>query len=845
MMKNFILKYLFISLFINLNFLSAQQDTAALLDTTKRKPSIETIIYYSSSDSIIYQIKNRKMFLFNSAKIRYKEMELKSAIIDIDWNTNTLRSFGKYLPDSLDTNKYVLSNPPILKDGNEEYRGNEITYNFKTQRGSISYAQSESDGQRYYGEKIKKTEPKIYFVKDGIYTTCTAEQPHFHFYSPKMKIIHQEQIIANWIWFNVENIPFPIPIPFAVFPNQSGRRSGIITPTFGYREDLGRYLSHIGYFWAINNYMDLALYGDLYTKGGYAINSRYRYIKRYTFNGQVEFSYVNNSYGEQTDPDYQRRKEYRIFINHSHELTPTSRLNVNLNFLSNTYFQNKSSTLQEILNDQIYSSASFTKNFEESDVNLSVYYSRNQSLRSGEIREELPNVRLSFQPFYPFKKDIKSKIRAGESLEEKWFEKIGINYGAQLLNRREIINRNVKIRGGINHNASIFISNKFGHFNFTNRISYNENWYNKKIEKNAFISSTGQDSIVTKDVYKFSAVRTFNFGMSVQTKLYGIMHPNILGISAFRHTLTPSISYTYQPDFSKPQWGYFGEYKNARGEIVKYSYYEREVFGGASIGETQSLGINIGNNFEMKLKPKREDTSQTERKIQILNLNAGLAYNFAAKEFKFSTINLNYYSNIGNFFSISGGMVFDPYIFDKQENRRINKLLINEGKGLARLTNFNLSFNLSLSGEQLKSSKKENNSLDSLDNETSQENLINNLRRIENIPDYSIPWNLSIGFSYYLNKSNPNFINRNLNMNLSLSFNLTTKWKFSVTGGYDFEQKRITAPTVRISRDLHCWNMNFDWYPIGFYRGYRLEIRVKAPQLQDLKITKQGGVFVR
>lgn len=834
--------YLIIILIFICEILSAQEDITSIPDTLRKKSGIDDIIFYSSSDSIVYNLKDRKMFLYGNSEIKYKTMDLKSAQIDIDWKVNILKSYGVPGKDSVDTNKTVLINPPVLKDAGEEYRGTEIKYNFKTQQGSISHAQSETDGQKYYGEKIKKIEPKVYLVKDGVYTTCTADEPHFYFFSPEMKIIHQQQIIAKWIWFYAADIPFPIPLPFAVFSNQSGRRSGIITPAFGYREDLGRYLSHLGYFWAISDYMDLALFGDFYTKGGYAINSRYRYVKRYDFNGQLELSYVDNDYGEPGDPDYNRRKEYRIFFAHNQEIDPTSRININLNFLSNTYYQNKSSSLSEILNDQINSSASFSKNFEDEGISLSLYYSRNQNLRTGDIRENLPDLRLSFQPFYPFKKDIKQKIKEGGLLEEKWYEKIGFNYGMQLSNRREIINRNIKIRGGINHNASTFITNKIGYFNVTNSFNYTENWYNKRIEKIAYVSSTGQDSIVTNDVKKISAVRTFRFSTSINTKLYGIMRPNIFGITAFRHTLTPSLNYSYQPDFSKPRWGYFGSYVNSKGEVVRYSYYEREIFGGPGIGEVQSLGLNIGNNFEIKLKPSKRDTSQQERKIQLMNLSAGLSYNFAATEFRLSNINVSFYSNVGNNFSVNGGLTYDPYVYDREKKMRVNKLMISEGIGFARLTNFYLSFNLSLSGEQIKSKKEE-----SLQDTTQKEEEVFHYdqRRREEIPDYSIPWNLNLGFSYNESKPTPDLSIKSASMNFSLSFNLTTQWKFSVNGGYDFEQKKLTAPTVRISRDLHCWNMNFDWYPTGFYRGYRLEIRVKAPQLQDLKITKQGGIFTR
>ena len=838
--KNFLILLFLSSLH---SFIYSQSDTTATIDTVKKRSSVDDIIYYSSYDSIIYDITNKKMFLYGRSEIKYKTMELNSENIDIDWNISLLKAKGIIGRDSIDTAKTILINPPILKDAGEEYRGTEIRYNFQTQQGSISYAESESDGQKYYGKKIKKIESKTYLVCDGQYTSCDASEPHYYFYSPQMKVIHQEQIIAKWIWFYVADIPFPFPLPFAVFPNQSGRRSGIISPAFGYRKDLGRYLSHLGYFWAINDYVDLALIGDLYSKGGYSINSRFRYVKRYNYNGQLELSYVDNDYGEPTDPDYSRRQEYRIFYYHNQEISPTTRLNINLNFLSNNYFQNKSSSIFEILNDQVNSSASFTKNFEEKGINLSVYYSRNQNLRSGNISEVLPSIQLSFQPIYPFKKDIKKKIKEGGLLEEAWYEKIGINYGTQLLNKRDIVNRNINIRGGISHNASAFISSKLKYFNITNSLSYSELWYNKKIEKLAYINYRGEDSIVTRDVRRISAVRTFRYSTSINTKLYGILRPDALGVTAFRHTLTPSISYHYQPDFSKPFWGYYGTYVNSKGNIVKYSYYEREIFGGPGIGEVQSIGLNIGNNFEMKLKPSKRDTAQQERKIQLLNLSGNISYNFAASEFKLSNLNINFYTNVANLLSINGGMSYDPYVYDREKKQRVNKLLLSEGIGFLRLSDFNLSFSMSLSGEQLKSKKQtEKDTIEgtSVANPVFQQTMSQN-----DIPDYTIPWNLSLGLSYYLSKPTPDFVTKNINLNYSLSFNLTDHWKFSINGGYDFSDKELTATVVRISRDLHCWNLNFDWTPMGYYRGYRLEIKVKAPQLQDLKITKQGGIYAR
>ncbi len=820
----------------------SRQDTLAVKDTLLRKSQVDAVIFYSATDSIAYSITRKKMDIFGNANLRYKQMDLKSGEINIDWNSNILTSKGIAVRDSADTSKLITKDNPILKDGGEEYKGTVINYNFKTQQGNISLAETESDGQKYYGEKIKRVDSETYFIRDGRYTTCEAPEPHFYFYSPEMKVILNEQIIAKWIWLHIADVPFPIPLPFGVFPNQSGRRSGIVPPAYGERFGYGKYFSHFGYFWAISDYMDMNLLADYYTKGGYALTSRFRYVKRYDFNGAVELGYTNFKVGEITDKDFSRQQDYKIAIQHHQELTPTSRLDANLSFVSSNFIQNTSTSINELLNDQIISNASYYKTWEESGNSISISYNRVQNLTNGNINEVLPSINFSMPPYYPFKRNISSKSRAGVSLEEKWYEQIGINYSSQFLNRREKIAQELKIRGGVNHSASIFVSPRFGYFNITPRFSYNEKWYNKKIQRSAYLNYEGKDSIVTNDIKELSAVRTFNLGIGINTKFYGMYRPNIFGISAIRHTVTPSISYVYQPDFSKEKWGYFGSYINSAGREIKYSFYEREVFGGASMGEQQSISFNVSNNLEMKLSPDPRDTSAQAKKFQLLNFDGGLSYNVAADSFRFSDLRFNFYTNVGSFLSVGGSTSFDLYQYIDGVGR-VNKLMISEGIGLARLTNFTINLSMNLSGEQLKSPDKKEE-IDTTEFTGIQKTLYEQVLA-QKEPDFSIPWNLSLNYSYSLSKPAPHDIIKFSNISLFLSFNLTKQWKFSVSGSYDIFEKRISAPSIRISRDLHCWTMNFDWYPIGSYRGYRFEIRVKAPQLQDLKVTKQGGVFSR
>jgi len=150
-------------------------------------------------------------------------------------------------------------------------------------------------------------------------------------------------------------------------------------------------------------------------------------------------------------------------------------------------------------------------------------------------------------------------------------------------------------------------------------------------------------------------------GISASTKLYGIIQPQFAGIAAIRHIISPTVSYNFTPDFSKDQWGYFGKYKSVSGHEIKYDKYQREIFGGTSQGETQSLSFNVDNIFEMKTTIDPHDTTSKENKIQLLNLNGGFNYNFAADSMRFSSINLSYRTQVGSLLSFSGSSSYSLY----------------------------------------------------------------------------------------------------------------------------------------------------------------------------------------
>lgn len=833
--------------FLNLGALAQQNDTlktllldtltavlpdSALISEQKKKSDLDTVVYASGTDSLFFFVKEKKMSIYGEGKINYRKSEIKSANIFLDFTKFEIEAVG--VPSDSALKEFIGT--PVLSEDGEVYEGKRMKYNFKTGQGSLSAADTELEGAFYHGAKIKKVTKDTYFIEDGVYTTCDAEEPHFYFSSPKMKMTQGEELAAEWIWLNFGGVPAPIPLPFIVVPLQSGRRSGLIPPVFGSDARYGTYLSRFGYFWAISDYMDINATMDYYTRGSFGLGSRFRYAKRYNYNGFAEGSYRDFTQGESTDPGYSKQIDWRIKVFHAQTFTPTLRLDANLEFASQDFLQNGTGNLNDLLRNEIISNATLSKTWDESGNSASINYNRRQVLETNDIYEVLPSALFKLAQSYPFRSNSGDVDRA-------WYELFGYSYTGQFQNQRNKTSGVLDERLGLQHSVTSDLSPKIGYFTISPRFRFDSKWYNEQIEQFSVASSTGSDSIATNEVKKLSAVNTFDLGVNASTKFYGMFNINSFGINIIRHTVTPNISYNYRPDFSQSGWGYFGQYTKSDGSVIRYDKYQREVYGGASAGEQQNINFSVGNNFEMKTTVDPTDTTSKENKIQLLNLTVGTGYNFAADSLNFADISLTYRTQVGELFDLSGGSRFTPYDYSGKISK-VNNYLVDAGKGLLRLTGLNFSVSTSISGEKFTSSEKENKKIeDEFGLIDEQSKSVYSGIYNQSDPDFSIPWSISLTYNYNLSRPTPEQSTTFSNISGNMSFSLTPAWKIDVTGSYDFESKEFAAPQIRISRDLHCWYMNFTWNPIGTYTGFRFEIRVKAPQLQDLKLTKQDQFF--
>lgn len=811
-------------------------------DTTKKasESSIDTLVNYSAKDSIIYSLRTRYMNLYGKSEMHYQTISLKAERVDVNWDTATLIAFG-----AADTSKRdSIIGKPTMRDGGEDYHGDQVKYNFRTRKGIITVGNTQMDEGYYVGAEIKKVETNVLCVADGTYTTCDNPHPHFYFESPKMKVFVRDKVVAEPVFFYVADVPL-FALPFGVFPAHGGRSSGIIMPAYGEDERYGWYLSHFGYYWAVSDYWDIATMFDIYSRGRWQNQTNIRYALRYNFGGSITARFGYSPLNETNDPDYTTQKDYNVNIMHDQQITPTSRVNVNFTFTSSSYYKKYSFNFNDITQQVIYSNATYWKSWESANRSLSINLSRTYYLDSDNSEENLPTISFSQGTIFPFKKNVKTRgLTSGSDNEQGFIEMLGLSYNATASNNRSAVKENDTLKintvsdsmgvvsnfrytksQSINQNISFSLSPKLGHFTVSPSLSLSDVHSWTQVET----PSRDLDSLhISYATERARGVQgNLNAGVNVSTRFYGMFQPNVFGISAIRHTVTPSFGLFYNKQI-------YGE------NIPKYS---------------MTGSFNIGNNFEMKIQ--KDDSAKTENKIQLLNLNASTSYNFVADSINFNPVNINFRTDIGQYLGISGNATYNLYVFDPNavsaygsKGARVNKFLLKEIGKFGDLTNFSLSLSTSFRGEK-KTKPSESNIPENVLQEqekssgqspsAGQRRIAYSVYDIEEA-DFSIPWNISIGVNFMQSQPTPLSSFRSFSMNATLSFNLTEKWQIALNQmSYDFVRKEHFIPSVSVTRDLHCWQMSFSWFPMGTLSGFRFELKVKAPQLQDIKITKQAN----
>lgn len=802
-------------------------DTIPMSDSLMLADDFKSKVSYYAEDSIVYDLDTGMVYLYGKAWMTYEDIRLEAEYIDIDFNTKVLSSKG--VPDSTGT----FIGKPLFKQGTDEFHADHIRYNFTTKKGKITEVTTKDGDSYIHGAEVKKQPDNSTFIKNGYYTTCDATHPHYFLKSNKIKVIPNNKVVTGPADLYIMDVPTPLAIPFGFFPNKKGRASGILFPQYGESQQLGFFLRNGGYYIGLNDHFDLALTGDIYSKGSWRGNAYSNYAWKYRFNGNVSINYSINKVSRPEFPDYSLEKAFFVRWNHTQDPKshPGTSFTANVNAGSATFYQYNLTNANNFLTNTFTSSVAWSKVWTGKPINLSVSLSHSQNNQTRDINLNLPSATFNLARRTPFKR----KLAVGE---QKWYEKIGIGLTTSFINsintkdtllfKKESLEQ---FRYGIQHSVPLSTSFTVAkYFTVSPGITYNEKWYLKTISKE-WDPETKTINVDTVDGFK--AARDFAFSASMNTRIYGMLQFRRGKIAAFRHVMTPTIGFSWRPDFSEKQYGYYKDVqRDSLGNIQRYSVFEGAVFGGPGAGKSSLMNFSLDNNFEMKVRQKT-DTSETMKKIKILeSLALNTSYNFAADSLNLSPISITGRATILDRISLNMFGTFDPYVINEQ-GVRINKTELSENNKMARFStgNFSINFNIIPRKKELKSDKGSAEELDEI-----------NKNRTDYL-DFNVPFSLNIGYNFFfLNNVNaPDQITQTLNFNGDLQ--LTPSWKVNYNSGYDFEQKDFSYTSLGIVRNLHCWEMSLNWVPFGFQQNYFFQINVKSSVLQDLKLTKKDDRF--
>ena len=856
-----------------------------------RKNGIDAPVEYSAEDSLTYEAASGLAHLYGDSKVKYQNMDLQSDKIYMSLDSSLVHATG-----SKDTTTNELVGTPVFKMGNDEYQSDTMAFNFKTKKGLISGVYTQQEEGFLTSELSKRGANGEMFLQHGRYTTCDDPHPDFYLAMSRAKVRPGKDVVFGPTYLVVADVPLPLAIPYGFFPFTKSYSSGLIMPTYGDETERGFYLRDGGYYFAINDKMDLKLLGEIYTKGSWGLSAASNYRKRYKYSGSFYASYQNTINGEKNMPDYSKTTSFKIQWSHRQDskANPYSQLSASVNFATTNYEQNNLSSMynpQSLTQSTRTSSVSWSTSFSSIGMTLSTTTNLNQNMRDSTISLTLPDLNISIARFYPFKR--KKKVGA-----ERWYEKLSMSYTGHLSN--SISTKEDKLlhssltrdwKNGMQHQIPISGNfTLFGYLNVNPSFNFTDRTYFNKTHKSW--DEVNQREI-TDTLTGFYNVYNWNLSLSASTKLYGMYIPSrkVFGdkIQAIRHVVTPSVSFSYAPDFSASRYGYYETYQktDADGNVsmVEYSPYSIGAYGVPGKGKTGSISMDLAQNLEMKVKS--DDDSTGYKKISLIDeFRMSMSYNMAADIRPWSDLSTSLRLKLSKSYTLNLNAVFASYVYEADSVGATPRLSEHTTYwGLGKIGRFqgisqNLSYTLSnekvaklfkwLRGEKVDKDKNKGNTGQNDDDEwdpnveTNVDEDMEKAKRgakrkggskAETDEDgymaFQLPWSLSFGYGITmredqtLSKFNYNTMRYpykfTQNLNVSGNLRISDGWNISFSSGYDFDNKKISMTTASLNRDLHCFNMSCS-VVLAPYTSYNFSFRCNASTLTDaLKYDKRSS----
>ena len=843
-------------------------DSIAARDSLEmlKKSSLEAPAFTTARDSVIEDFSNgkRMIYYYGDVTVTYGNMKLTADYMEYDLASSTLYARG-----TTDSQGNTVGTP-VMEQGPQKYTMQEVRYNFNTRKARITNMVTQEQDGILHGKNIKMMPDHSINITQGKYTVCDCEEPHYYLHLTAAKVMTKptQKTVFGPAYPVIADVPLPIGLPFGFIPEQPDRASGILFPTFGEEKSRGFYARDLGMYFVIGDYFDIAVTGDIYTLGSWAVDFNSRYKVNYKCNGNFSLTFSNDQAGEKGSADFFQTRNFGIRWSHSQDAKarPGTSFTASVNFSSPSNNKYNSTSVQEALQNQISSSISYSKNW-NGKMNLSVNALHSQNSRDSSYSFTLPNVTFSVSRFYPFKK----KVRVGK---EQWYEKFSLGYNTSFQNKIAFKASEFnqpgffdKFQNGMNHNFQIGLPNftMMKYINITPGVSYGMNWFFRDTEK-AYNADLGiVEDIKSKAFSTFGATHNYSGSISMSTRLYGMFNfGKHRKVQAIRHVVSPSLSASFSPE----KGTYFNgwrtlEYVDKNGEIKTqdYNIYAGQINSAPGKGKTASLNFSLGNNFEAKVRDIRDTTGTGSKKVKLIDqLNFSTGYNFLADSLNMSNVNVQFSTSIFGKLGINASTSLDPYaiLVDKSNpsGRKINTFAINAGQGLLRMNSASMSLSYSISGD----GKINGND----GTKQAGGNPADHYTRIyyhpitgEYIPggwlyytNPNVPWSMNFNYSYSYRKayqfSNDQVITKHTHtqtLGVSGNVKLTPRMSLNMTTNFDLMALKMSTTQLSANYDMHCFNIAVSWIPTGQWESWSFRIQAKAAALADLLKFKKSSSY--
>ena len=847
------------------------------------KQGIDAPVTYSANDSLVYDAMTKDAKLYGNSEVKYENMDLKSDKIRMNLDSSLVHATGS--PDS--TEKSGIKGRPVFVMGADNYDTDTIAFNFKTKKGLVQNALTKQEDGFLRSKLSKRTATGDVYLAHGRYTTCDKEHPDFYISLSRAKVRPGKDVVFGPAYIVVADVPLPFAIPYGFFPFT--KSSGFIMPSYGDEQNRGFYLRDGGYYFAISDKMDLKLIGEIYTKGSWGLTATSNYRKRYKYNGSFLFSYQDTRTGDKGMPDYAKQTSFKLQWSHRQDAkaNPFMSLSASVNFATSSYERNNLTSMynpQSLTQSTRTSSVNWSTTFSSIGMTLSSTANLSQNMRDSTISMTLPDLNISISRFYPFRR----KHAAGD---ERWYEKIAMSYTGQFSN--SINTKENKLmhsslikdwRNGFQHNIAISANfTLFKYINLNPSFNFTDRMYTNKVTKSW---NERTQTEVADTTYGFHNVYNWNLSLSASTKIYGFWKPNrkLFGdkVQAIRHVITPTVSFSYAPDFSASRYGYYQTYQKTDADgnvsLVQYSPYQNELYGVPGRGRTGSISWSFDNNIEMKVKSDKDSTGF--KKISLIDqLGWSMSYNMAAKEKPLSDLTVNlrlkWWKNYT--FNMTGVFASYAYELDDQGKPYVgNRTYWGMGKwGRFQGMSQNISYTLTpekikklfggAKDDDTKKNKKSDDDEIDTDIESNVDDTMIDAQHGASKDDkggkadtdgdgymrFSMPWSLTFGYGITMSENTD--INKfnyktmrypykfTQTLNVSGNLRISDGWNISFSSGYDFDNHKVSMTTASLQRDLHCFNMSCS-VVLAPYASYNFTFRCNASTLTDaLKYDKRSG----